>query len=685
MRRATCTSCARSGQPPSASGHTVRLVPLPTGLALVCVVVLTLIGVPPQSVALQLHEERRADVEVRITSPQGRLASSGPIRIVARATAPEGARIAKVSFFVGDAAVGEDTEGPLYAVEWVDENPFDEIRIRALATTDAGTVAEHVVTLPAMDVSDETSVSSVLLDVAVLAADGRHVSGLTREHFALRENDRLQSIDLVEPSRTPTTITLLVDTSRSMSSRFEFVRRATRRLSALLRPEDRLAVVPFSRVLGALTGPTRDLEALSSAIEGLATSGGTAIADALAELATRLADAQGRQIVVLITDGYDEHSRHDMDAALAAVKRVNATLYGIGIGGVAGISFRGREALERISEQTGGKAFFPSRDAELPLVQEHIHDDVAHRYLLSYTPSDQARDGKWRSIVLRTGNPDHLIRTREGYFAPTPLPVRPTLEFTITSRARSALTIGKDDLEAVEDGTVQAIDTFHEAVAPVSILLALDGSGSMRQAVEDVKAAAASFIGAVRDEDRLGIVLFSDTATLATDLTRSRLAPQMTIDGYHARGGTALYDAIRVGLDRLDTVEGRRVIVVLTDGRDEDGPGTGPGSRSTLDELLARLRDVDAAVFTVGLGAKVDRDVLERLARESGGLSYFPASASELPEQYATIIEDLRRRYVISYQSTNSTRDGRWRTVHLRPTRPDIHVFSRGGYRAPDR
>ena len=663
----------------------MRFLPRPTGVLLACLSVLAVTGFPGRTTAPEPHDDPGEAISVRITSPQGRLASSGPIRIVAQATAPRSVRISKVSFFVGDAVVGEDTDGPLYAVEWVDENPFDEIRIRALATTDTGTVAEDVVTLPAMDVTDETSVSSVLLDVSVLAADGRHVSGLTREHFALRENGTLQSIDLVEPSRTPTTITLLVDTSHSMSSRFEFVRRATRRLSSLLRPDDRLAVIPFSRTLGALTGPTRDIEALNSAIGRLATSGGTAIADALAELAGRLANAEGRQIVVLITDGYDEHSRHDMDDALAAVKRVNATLYGIGIGGVAGLSFRGREALERISELTGGRAFFPSRDAELPLVQDHIHDDVAHRYLLSYTPSDQARDGSWRTITLRTGNPDHLIRTREGYFAPAPLPVRPTLEFTITSRSRNALVIGKNDIEAIEDGTVQTIDTFHEAVAPVSILLALDASGSMRQAVDEVKAAAASFIRAVRDEDRLGIVLFNDTATLATDLTQSRIAPQMTVDGYHARGGTALYDAIRVGLDRLDTVEGRRVIVVLTDGRDEDGPGTGPGSGSTLDELLARLQDVDAAVFTVGLGSKVDHEVLERLAQTSGGLSYFPASASELPEQYATIIEDLRRRYVISYKSTNSARDGRWRTVDLRPTRPDIDVFSRGGYRAPAR
>lgn len=622
-------------------------------------------------------------LSVRITSPQGRLAASGPIRIVAQATGPLRSPVSKVTFFVGDQPVGEDADGPIYAVEWSDDNPFQAITITARAVDTDGATAEDRVELPAMDVSDETSIASVLLDVAVLNPDGRYVSGLTREHFALRENDVVQQIDLVEPSRMPTVVTLLVDTSHSMSGRFDFVRRATRRLASLLREDDRLAVVPFSRELGPVTGPTRDMEALTSAIEGLNTRGGTAIADALESLAARLKGAEGRQVIVLVTDGYDEHSQRAMDDVVTAVRQVSATLYSVGIGGVAGMSFRGRDLLKRISEQTGGKAFFPSRDSEIPLVQDHIYDDVVHRYLLTYTPSDQTRDGQWRRVDLRTGSPEHIVKTRDGYFAPAPVPIRPSLEFTITSASSSAVVIGKDDLEAVEDGVPQSIESFQEAVAPVSILLALDESGSMRQAAQDVKAAAVRFVDAVRDEDRLGVIMFSDVATLATDLTLSRVAPRMTIDAYTSRGGTALYDAVRVGLDRLATVDGRRALVVLTDGRDENGPGTGPGSRSTRTDLLARLRDVDAAVFAIGLGPNVDHEALTAIARASGGQAYFPATVDDLPAQYAQVVEDLRRRYVLSYTSTNSTRDGAWRSVELRTRRSDLTVWSRGGYRAP--
>ena len=652
-------------------------------LTLHAVVVLLALSAPRDAAAQSAPSH--GALSVRITSPQGRLASPGAIRIVAQAVAPPDARVANVAFFVGDQAIGVDTEGPVYAVEWTDSNPFDAVTIRVQASDAVGRVAEDCVTLPALDITDETSVASVLLDVAVLNEAGRYVTGLNQEHFSLHEDGVSQAIDLVEPSRVPTVVTLLVDTSHSMSSRFDFVRRATRRLSTLLRRDDQLAVVPFSRELGPITGPTRDLEALTSAIEDLHTRGGTAIADALGALAERLTGAPGRQIVVLITDGYDEHSRRTMDDAVAAVRRVNGTLYSIGIGGVAGMSFHGRDVLKRVAEQTGGKAFFPSRDSEIPMVQEHLYDDVVHRYLLTYTPKNQERDGKWRTIRLNTGVPEHIVKTRNGYFAPAPAPIRPSLEFTITSAGTGAGVVGKDDLEAIEDGVPQVIDTFQEAVAPVSILLALDESGSMRMVADDVKAAALRFVDAVRDEDRLGVIMFSDAATLATDLTQSRAAPRMTVDGYKSRGGTALYDAVKVALDRLATFEGRRVVVVLTDGRDENGAGTGPGSRTPLPVLLDSLRDVDAAIFAIGLGPNVDRETLEQIARASGGASYFPATVDELPAQYARVVEDLRRRYVLSYTSTNDARDGQWRDVELRPRQEGLIIKSRGGYRAPTR
>jgi VWFA-related protein len=95
------------------------------------------------------------------------------------------------------------------------------------------------------------------------------------------------------------------------------------------------------------------------------------------------------------------------------------------------------------------------------------------------------------------------------------------------------------------------------------------------------------------------------------------------------------------------------------------------------------LADTDATIFTIGLGPKVDTALLTKLAAESGGEAYFPQDVDQLAGDYARVVENLRRRYVISYTSTNSTRDGSWRKVEINASMPNTLVMSRGGYYAP--
>ena len=85
---------------------------------------------------------------------------------------------------------------------------------------------------------------------------------------------------------------------------------------------------------------------------------------------------------------------------------------------------------------------------------------------------------------------------------------------------------------------------------------------------------------------------------------------------------------------------------------------------------MALVKETDAAIFSIGLGTKVDRPPLERLARLSGGQAYFPVEVSELRDQYRRIVENLRRRYVLSYTSTNIARNGAWREVEIDRGRP---------------
>ena len=624
-------------------------------------------------------------LSVRITSPMGRTGNIGLVRIVAQVNHAEDAPPQSVKFFVNRTLVGEDGEGPVYAVEWSDENPFEPTEITVEATDASGHTARDVVKLDPFEIVDETRVLSVLLEATVQDAQGRFVEGIGQNNFTLEENGVRQKLDVARPETLPAMYTLLVDSSQSMARSVEFLREAAGRLAFHLKPKDKVLVVPFSRGLGAITGPTADRATIVEAVDSIQPGGGTAILDSLPAAAKLVPATEGRHVIILVTDGYDEHSQMKFDEAIAGVQSTGSTVYVIGIAGTAGISIKGHRLLKDIAAATGGRAFFPARDEQLPAVHDRVVSDVSNRYLITYTPTNQNADGSWRAISLTTGDPAHKVRTKPGYFAPKPPPVHPILEFTITDAARRHLAVSRDDLTIVEDGIEQRIETFQEATSPVSIVLALDESGSMRKATDAVKAAATSFIAALRPEDQLAVMRFSDAAVITRDPSTARSGSLETIAAYAPRGGTALYDAVNEALLRLKNIEGRRVAVVLTDGRDENNAGTGPGSVTTFDQLLKTLRETDTTVFTIALGSNVDRARLERIAAESSGESYFPETVEALPAEYARIIEDLRRRYIASYTSTNGARNGAWWAVDIRAAMPGVTVRSRGGYFAPEK
>jgi VWFA-related protein len=400
-------------------------------------------------------------------------------------------------------------------------------------------------------------------------------------------------------------------------------------------------------------------------------------------VADKLTDQEGRQAIVLLTDGYDEHSTRSPEEAIEAVKRLHAPLYVIGIAGSAGISLKGEQFLRGLASATGGRAFFPSRDSQYGPMNRRVAEDVQQRYLLAYTPTNQRADGAWRRIALAVSNDEWVVRSRGGYFAPKPPPVRPSIEFTMMSTDRELLAVGVEDLLVREDGVEQAVDTFEEAVSPVAMVLAMDGSGSMKKAAAAVQSAARMFVDAIRPEDRLSVATFATSVWFHHEFSTNRDVSHRGIDQYVARGGTALYDALFYSFTRLRALEGRRVVVVLTDGRDENAPGTAPGSVHTIEQVLDLMRQSDVTVFAIGLGPTVDQPVLERLADESGGESYFPSDVSELDAQYRRVVENLRRRYVISYTSTNAKRDGAWRTVEIVSRIPGTTTASKRGYFAP--
>jgi Ca-activated chloride channel family protein len=257
------------------------------------------------------------------------------------------------------------------------------------------------------------------------------------------------------------------------------------------------------------------------------------------------------------------------------------------------------------------------------------------------------------------------------------------MEFTATDQARPYLDLANDEVEVVEDGVIQHVDVFHEAVAPVALVLAVDASGSMTRAAAVVRQAADHFVDVVRPEDKLAVVQFADRAELVSDLQVTRDGAHAALSNYTAKGGTALYDALQLSMQRLRTTDGRRAIVVMTDGRDENAASTAAGSVATWEMVIGTAQLMDATVYAIGLGTRVERGRLQQLANLTGGEAYFTSDLASLDDIYRRVVEDLRRRYVLGYTSTNGKRDGTWRSVEMRSLVKPIRFRSRGGYTAP--
>lgn len=627
-----------------------------------------------------------SDLSVRITSPLGRSGLPGAIRIVAQVRAEQGVVPGAVQFFIDGKLFGTDSDGAPYAVEWTDENPFERREIAVSVSDALGREVRDSIVLEPYDIVEESEVTSVLVEASVKDKNGRFVKNLPQNAFSLLEDGVSQELDLVRHENVGAIFALLIDSSGSMSRRLDFVQRTAATLADYMTPLDRMIVAPFSKRVGTTTGPTDDRRTVSDAIASIRAQGGTAIFDSLAQLSRSLPESTGRRAIILITDGYDENSSTPHDEVLDALKKERVTVYVVAIGGVAGVSLKGERILRRLAEETGGRVFTPSTEGQLGEVHTALADDVQNRYLITYTPANQSHDGKWRAISLACAVPDSHVKARTGYFAPKPAPVRAALEFTATDLTGEYLNVSAEDLEVLEDGVPQQVDTFHESTQPVSIVLALDSSGSMRKREAEVIASARAFTAALRPEDKLAVLLFSDGVSFTHDLSTNRDATREAIDEYKTSGGTALYDAVAEALTRLKQTEGRRVVVVMTDGRDEDNPGTGPGSLRRLPEVLELLKDSGATVFSIGIGTKVDATVLHQFADLSGGRALLPQDVSQLGEEFDRVVEDLRRRYIAGYTSTNGEHDGKWRSVEIRvKDNPQVTIRSVGGYHAPER
>ena len=263
-------------------------------------------------------------------------------------------------------------------------------------------------------------------------------------------------------------------------------------------------------------------------------------------------------------------------------------------------------------------------------------------------------------------------------------------------RGNAVLDLGKSDFVLLEDGTPQTVTHFTSAKVPITIALLIDASNSMNLGgrIDLARKAAEEFVESVDPEDRLIVLSFNDELKGGAEPAADRGATKKEIEAIQARGGTALYDAIYAAAGRLLGSEGRRVIVLLSDGRDQALTDNEPGSLHLFEEALEKAHRSEVAVYAIGLGAHLDtemdlryerslKEILDTLARATGGRSYYPARPGQLSGVYRQIAADLKAQYMLAYSSTHRVPDGKWRTIRLTVKDPEMEVRARTGYYAP--
>ncbi len=278
----------------------------------------------------------------------------------------------------------------------------------------------------------KSAVGIVALNVAVQDGQSRYVTGLSREDFAVFEDDVRQDVRLFEAASPPLDLILLLDTSESMTGKIEAAQAAAHGLLATLHDRDRAAIVLFNQQVRTLAPLTADGGALAKAVAAARPSGTTALHDAvhaaLRQYARPAIDRGEirRQAIVVLSDGEDTSSRATFGDVLDAARASGVTVYTVRVPeqdsedalAAAGVLKRVREAdgeMRTLAHETGGVAFF-TRPKQLRDVYATIAEELASQYAIGYEPANHAADGTLRRVSVRIVNrPDLSARTRLGY------------------------------------------------------------------------------------------------------------------------------------------------------------------------------------------------------------------------------------------------------------------------------
>jgi VWFA-related protein len=266
------------------------------------------------------------------------------------------------------------------------------------------------------------------VNVLFIATDhrGKFVRNLNQGDFTILDDHKPPQaiVNFRRETDLPLELGLLVDTSGSVHSRFDFEQEAAVSfLQHTLRANfDKAFVMGFSSHSQVTQEFTDNVQLLETGVKSLRNGGGTAMYDAIyrachEKLGKERGDHPVRRAIIVVSDGEDNQSEVTKAMALEMAQRAEVIIYAISTDD-SGLILRGDKAMQQIADATGGRAFFPFKMKDIKNSFAAIEDELRSQYVVSYKPADFDADGRYRSIEITALKKDLQVRARKGYYAP---------------------------------------------------------------------------------------------------------------------------------------------------------------------------------------------------------------------------------------------------------------------------
>jgi Ca-activated chloride channel homolog len=264
-------------------------------------------------------------------------------------------------------------------------------------------------------------VQEVVLHATVVDGTGRLESHLDRSAFSVFEDGKPQTITAFRREDVPVAIGIVIDNSSSMRDKREQVNRAVLNLIRASNPQDEVFVVNFTQNSYLDQDFTSDINLLEQALHRSTMRGSTALYDAIVAAAAHLGNNARleKRMLLVITDGQDNMSRETLQQATRYLgQKDGPTVYAIGLMGLEHQN-QGREALEKLSDATGGAAFFPQSLEEVNDIASTLAHDIRRQYTIAYKPKNEKANASYHPIQVEAranGYGKLIVRTRGGYY-----------------------------------------------------------------------------------------------------------------------------------------------------------------------------------------------------------------------------------------------------------------------------